>query len=115
MIAAGGGSIVNIGSKAVKNHVSAHTTAKSAVLRGDPHDGARPRAGIRVNRQVAGLDHDRTPEGDATSPEKLEDRQRQCLPDLIDPVYVARMVMFLASDDAALCSSNNYMVEAGSI
>ena len=33
----------------------------------------------------------------------------------IDPVYVARMIVFLASDDAAMCSSNNYMVEAGSI
>ena len=42
-------------------------------------------------------------------------RARQCLPDLIDPVYVARMVVFLASDDAAMCSANNYMVEAGSI
>ena len=42
-------------------------------------------------------------------------RDRQCLPDLIDPVYVARMVVFLSSDDAAMCSANNYMVEAGSI
>ena len=41
--------------------------------------------------------------------------KRQCLPDLIDPVYVARMVLFLASDDAAMCSASNYMVEAGSI
>ena len=41
--------------------------------------------------------------------------QRQCLPDLIEPVYLARMVLFLASDDAAMCTANNYMVEAGSI
>ena len=34
---------------------------------------------------------------------------------LIEPVYVARMVLFLASDDAAMCTANNYMVEAGSI
>ena len=40
---------------------------------------------------------------------------RQCLPDPIDPVYVARMVLFLASDDAAACTANNYMVEGGSI
>lgn len=40
---------------------------------------------------------------------------RQCLPDTIDPVYVARMVVFLASDDAAMCSAQNFMVEAGSI
>ena len=36
-------------------------------------------------------------------------------PDLIDPIYVARMVLFLASDDALMCTANNYMVEAGSI
>lgn len=41
--------------------------------------------------------------------------KRQCLPDLIDPVYVARMVVFLASDDAAMCTASCYMVEAGSI
>ena len=50
------------------------------------------------------------------TPEALEaHRNRQCLPDLIDPVYVARMVLFLASDDGAMCSASNYMVEAGSI
>jgi hypothetical protein len=41
--------------------------------------------------------------------------KRQCLPDPIEPVYVARMVLFLASDDSAMCSANSYMVEAGSI
>ena len=41
--------------------------------------------------------------------------KRQCLPDLIEPVYIARMVLFLASDDAAMCTANSYMVEAGSI
>ena len=50
------------------------------------------------------------------APEALEiHRQRQCLPDLIEPIYVARMVIFLASDDAFMCSANNYMVEGGSI
>ena len=39
----------------------------------------------------------------------------QCLPDPIEPVYVARMALFLASDDAAMCTASNYMVEAGSI
>ena len=36
------------------------------------------------------------------------------LPDLIEPVYVARMVVFLASDDAGACTANNFFVEAGS-
>jgi D-xylose 1-dehydrogenase len=34
---------------------------------------------------------------------------------LVQPVHLARMVLFLASDDAAMCTANNYMVEAGSI
>ena len=36
-------------------------------------------------------------------------------PDPIEPVYVARMALFLAADDSAMCTANNYMVEAGSI
>ncbi len=51
-----------------------------------------------------------------TTPEALEaHRERQCLPDLIEPVYVARMVVFLGSDDAKMCTASDYMVEAGSI
>ncbi len=50
------------------------------------------------------------------TPDALEKhRTRQCLPDLIDPVYVARMVVFLAPDDAAMCTANSQMIEAGSI
>jgi hypothetical protein len=50
-----------------------------------------------------------TPEGMAAQ------LSAQCLPDPIEPVYVARMALFLASDDSAQCTANNYMVEAGSI
>ena len=120
MIAAGGGAIVNIGSNSWwenQGGFPAYTTAKSAV-----HGLTRTMARdlgphrIRVNTVVPGwIMTERQKELWAT-PEALEaHRKRQCLPDLIDPVYVARMVMFLASDDAAFCSSNNYMVEAGSI
>lgn len=120
MIAAGGGSIVNIGSNSWwenQGGFPAYTTAKSAV-----HGLTRTMARdlgphrIRVNTVVPGwIMTERQKELWAT-PEALDaHRKRQCLPDLIDPVYIARMVMFLASDDAALCSSNNYMVEAGSI
>ena len=71
---------------------------------------------IRVNTVVPGwIMTDRQKELWVTK-ESLEKHQnRQCLPDLIDPVYVARMVLFLASEDSAMCSANNYMVEAGSI
>ena len=50
------------------------------------------------------------------TPDKLDAQlRRQCLPDPIDPVYLARMVLFLGSDDAAMCTANNFMVEGGSI
>ena len=39
----------------------------------------------------------------ATQESLEKHRDCQCLPDLIDPVYVAKMIVFLASDDAAMC------------
>ena len=120
MIAAGGGSIINMSSnswwEAVGN-MPAYVTAKGAV-HGLTRTMARDLGGdrIRVNTVVPGwIMTERQKELWAT-PEALEaHRQNQCLPDLIEPVYVARMVLFLASDDAAMCTANNYMVEAGSI
>ncbi|MCP4385837.1 MAG: SDR family oxidoreductase [Hyphomicrobiales bacterium] len=120
MIAAGGGSIINIGSNSwweAGGGFPAYATAKAAV-HGLTRTMARDLGDhrIRVNTVVPGwIMTERQKELWAT-PEALErHRQRQCLPDLIDPVYVARMVVFLASDDAAMCTANNYMVEAGSI
>ncbi|MEP6020510.1 MAG: SDR family oxidoreductase [Paracoccaceae bacterium] len=120
MIAEGTGSIINIGSNSwweAGGGFPAYATAKSAV-HGLTRTMARDLGDhrIRVNTVVPGwIMTDRQKELWAT-PENLEaHRARQCLPDLIDPVYVARMVVFLASDDAAMCTANNYMVEAGSI
>jgi NAD(P)-dependent dehydrogenase (short-subunit alcohol dehydrogenase family) len=120
MIANEGGSIINMGSNSwweAGGGFPAYTTAKAAV-HGLTRTMARDLGDhrIRVNTVVPGwIMTDRQKELWAT-PEALEaHRNRQCLPDLIDPVYVARMVLFLASDDAAMCSANNYMVEAGSI
>ena len=120
MIAAGGGSIINMGSNSwweAGGGFPAYATAKAAVhglTRTMARDLGRHR--IRVNTVVPGwIMTERQKELWAT-PEALEAHaKRQCLPDLIDPVYVARMVLFLASDDAAMCTANNYMVEAGSI
>lgn len=120
MMERGGGSIINMGSNSwweAGGGFPAYATAKSAVhglTRTMARDLGESR--IRVNTVVPGwIMTERQKELWAT-PEALEThRTRQCLPDLIDPVYVARMVLFLASDDAAMCSANNYMVEAGSI
>ena len=40
---------------------------------------------------------------------------KQCLPDLIAPGAVARMVLFLASDEAAACTAGAFPVTAGSM
>ena len=120
MIEAGGGSIINMGSNSwweAGGNFPAYTTAKAAV-HGLTRTMARDLGDhrIRVNTVVPGwIMTERQKELWVTEEAVEKQRARQCLPDLIDPVYVARMVVFLASDDAAMCSANNYMVEAGSI
>jgi NAD(P)-dependent dehydrogenase (short-subunit alcohol dehydrogenase family) len=120
MIAAGSGSIINMGSNSWWEAVGgfpAYATAKSAVhglTRTMARDLGRHR--IRVNTVVPGWVMTERQKTLWATPEALEaHRLAQCLPDLIEPEYVARMVLFLASDDAKMCTANNYMVEAGSI
>ncbi|MEP2707580.1 MAG: SDR family oxidoreductase [Roseibium sp.] len=120
MIEAGGGSIINMGSNSwweAGGGFPAYATAKAAVhglTRTMARDLGEHR--IRVNTVVPGWIMTERQKTLWATPEALEGhRARQCLPDLIDPVYVARMAVFLASDDAAMCTANNYMVEAGSI
>jgi NAD(P)-dependent dehydrogenase (short-subunit alcohol dehydrogenase family) len=120
MIAAGKGSIINFGSNSwweAAGGMPVYTSAKAAVhgmTRSFARDLGPHR--IRVNTVVPGWVMTERQKALWATPEALErHRQRQCLPDLIEPVYLARMVLFLASDDAAMCTANNYMVEAGSI
>ena len=40
-------------------------------------------------------------------------RRNQCLPDKLQPHDIARMVLFLASDDAAMCTAQEFKVDAG--
>ena len=120
MITAGKGSIINMGSNSwweTAGGMPVYTTAKAAVhgmTRSFARDLGPHR--IRVNTVVPGWVMTERQKQLWATPEALErHRERQCLPDLIEPVYVARIVLFLASDDAAMCTANNYMVEAGSI
>ncbi len=120
MIRQGKGSIVNFGSNSwwqASGGMPVYTSAKAAVhgmTRSFARDLGPHR--IRVNTVVPGWVMTERQKELWVTPEKLEQHlARQCLPDPIDPVYLARMVLFLASDDAAMCSANNYMVEAGSI
>lgn len=120
MIAKGGGSIINIGSNSwweAGGGFPAYATAKSAVhglTRTMARDLGQHR--IRVNTVVPGWIMTERQKALWVTREAIENQyKRQCLPDLIDPIFVARMVLFLASDDASMCTANNYMVEAGSI
>jgi D-xylose 1-dehydrogenase len=120
MIAAGGGSIVNMGSSSwweAGGDMPAYTTAKSAVhglTRTMARDLGKHR--IRVNAVVPGwIMTERQKELWVTKDGLEARKRRQCLPDLIDPVHVANMVLFLASDDSAMCTASNFMVEGGSI
>jgi NAD(P)-dependent dehydrogenase (short-subunit alcohol dehydrogenase family) len=120
MIAAGGGSIINLGSDSwwrAGGGFPVYTTAKAAVhglTRGMARDLGQHR--IRVNTLVPGWTMtDRQKRLWVTPTAMAAQLAAQCLPDPIEPVYIARMALFLASDDSAMCTANNYMVEAGSI
>ena len=115
---AGGGSIVNLGSVSWmigEADCIAYVTAKSAVnglTRGLARELGPER--IRVNCVVPGwVMTERqlalwvTPEGEA-----LIDRS-QCLPGRLHPPDIARMVLWLAADDSRMCSSQNFIVDAG--
>lgn len=120
MIGKGAGAIINMGSNSWREAVGgmpAYTTAKAAVhglTRSMARDLGQHR--IRVNTVVPGWIMTQRQKDLWVTPDSIEKhRARQCLPDLIEPVHVARMVLFLASDDARFCTANEYMIEAGSI
>lgn len=117
MRAAGGGSIVNMGS--ISWHLGlkdlvVYQTAKAAI-EGLTRSLARElgRDNIRVNAIVPGnVQTPRqmkwySPEGEA------EIVAAQCLDGRIQPVDIAAMALFLASDDARYCTGHNYWVDAG--
>jgi NAD(P)-dependent dehydrogenase (short-subunit alcohol dehydrogenase family) len=120
MINAGGGSIINMGSAAwmeAVGNIPCYSTAKAAIhgmTRSFARDLGKHR--IRVNTVVPGWIMTKRQKELWATPEALSRHlEGQCLPDPIDPVYLARMVLFLASDDAAMCTAQNYLVEGGGI
>ena len=114
----GGGSVINLGSTGWQTKGSAYpcyAIAKSSVnglTRGLAGSLGADR--IRVNtvspgwvmteRQIALW---LNAEGEA------EIKRNQCLPDKLKPSDVARMVLFLASADAAMCTAQEFKVDAG--
>ncbi len=95
----------------------AYTTAKAAVhgiTRSFARDLGQHR--IRVNTVVPGwVMTARQKQLWVTEEAIARQRNRQCLPDLIEPAYLAQMVLFLAADDSAMCTAHNFIVDAGSI
>ncbi len=118
MIAAGGGSIVNFGSIAASDGFAGLPvySAAKAGIHGLTRSFARElgRHRIRVNTIIPGWVMTERQKELWAKPDALKHHlQRQCLPDAIHPVHVARMVLFLASDDSSMCTASSYMVEAG--
>jgi NAD(P)-dependent dehydrogenase (short-subunit alcohol dehydrogenase family) len=118
MKAAGGGSIINFGSVSwmlKQGGMPVYTTAKSAV-QGLTRSLARDFGpfNIRVNTVVPGWV--------MTEKQKrlwLDDAGRadiargQCLAHELLPIHLASMVLFLAADDSAMCSAQDFVVDGG--
>lgn len=114
----GGGAIVNLGSTSwhiANGGYPVYTTTKAAVsglTRGLARDLGP--YNIRVNTVTPGwvmTERQLAMWVDAEG-EKLID-QNQCLKGRLMPHDVARMVLFLASDDAAMCTAQEYIVDGG--
>ena len=118
MQAAGGGSIINFGSISWHtNHgdMPAYTTAKAGV-EGLTKGMARDLGGfgIRVNCVIPGwimtqrqIDLWLTEEAEANL------MRAQCLKQKVFPADVARMVLWLASDDSRMCTAQLWVVDGG--
>jgi len=114
----GGGSIVNFGSiswKTALGGMPGYTTAKAAVhglTRGMARDLGQD--GIRVNTVLPGwVMTERQKKLWLTEAGEKQLDQAQCLKGRLQPVDVARIVLFLASDDARMCSAQEFTVDGG--
>lgn len=118
MIAANKGSIVNLGSNSWmvgQGGMVCYTTAKSAVngltrsLARDlgPHN-------IRVNTVVPGwILTERQRELWLNEESHAELMKSQCVKRELSPVDVAKIVVFISSDEASACSNQQYIVDGG--
>ena len=118
MAAAGGGSVINMGSVSWmrgRPNLVGYTTAKAGIL-GLTRTLARelgPR-GIRVNALVPGAivtDRQTALHRDPAADQAYLDAQ--CLKIRLDPGHVARATLFLAADDSGGMTGQHVLVDAG--
>jgi NAD(P)-dependent dehydrogenase (short-subunit alcohol dehydrogenase family) len=114
----GGGSIINLGSSGwqlKEGGYPCYAIAKSSV-NGLTRGLAAPLGEhrIRVNTVTPGwvmTERQLKMNIDAQTEQAL--RKAQCLPDLVQGEDIARIVLFLASDDGAMCSAQEFKVDGG--
>ncbi len=115
---AGGGSIVNFGSvswKLKQGGMPAYTTAKAAV-QGLTRSLARELGpfNIRVNTLVPGaVMTDKQRRLWISDARRAEIQREQCLGADLLAADIARMALFLAADDSAMCTAQDFIVDGG--
>jgi len=114
----GGGAVINLGSTGWQTKGSGYpcyAVAKSSVnglTRGLADSLGADR--IRVNTVSPGwVMTERQIQMWLNAEGEAEIQRNQCLPDKLKPSDVARMVLFLASDDGAMCTAQEFKVDAG--
>jgi NAD(P)-dependent dehydrogenase (short-subunit alcohol dehydrogenase family) len=118
MKANGGGSIVNFGSiswKLKQGGMPVYTTSKSAV-QGLTRSLARDFGpfNIRVNTLVPGWVMTEKQIRQWLDDKGKEDIARgQCINQQLLPEHIARMALFLAADDSAMCTAQDFIVDGG--
>lgn len=115
---AGGGSIINFGSiswKLKQGGMPVYTTSKSAV-QGLTRSLARDlgRFDIRVNTIVPGwVMTERQLRLWVTDEGRADIARGQCLQHELMPQHIAHMALFLAADDSAMCTAQDFIVDGG--
>ena len=114
----GGGSIISVGSASVHiplTSVAAYIAAKAAI-EGLTRTLARELgpARIRVNCVIPGWIMTARQLRDWVTPEAERIiESSQSLPDKLVPADVARLVLWLAADDSAMCTGQNWIIDGG--
>ena len=120
MRASGGGSIVNVSSQAgitPSVSISAYTASKFAI-RGITRVAAAELGhdGIRVNAVLPGAVDTEMTASHTYSPERRRAAYaQQPVARIAEPVEIAKLVLFLASDDSSYCTGSDFLIDGGTL